>query len=98
MRGKALFYGVADTVFEAVTGKDLRSTVMALFTGDKKTAVASTPVAPAVYGAVPASKEPEDVGALMSALSNKGVDPEMARRATFAYSRTMAMAEAAALR
>jgi len=73
---------VADTMFEAVTGKDFGSTVLALFTGghDEETpkAVAAAPAAS------PAAPGP-DVAALTGALSAHGVEGDTAARALYAY-------------
>jgi hypothetical protein len=101
--GDALFGGlwglvssVADAAFEAVTGKDFGSTVLALFTSDHdKKAVASNPVAPAVFGQTASSA---DIDALTSALYSKGVDWDIARRATYAYRTSMNRTAADALR
>jgi hypothetical protein len=102
--GGALFGGlwglvssVADAAFEAVTGKDFGSTVLALFTGHhepKTVAANATGAAASVVAPEPAA----DVGALMAALATKGVDSDTARRATYAYSKTINMAAADALR
>jgi hypothetical protein len=76
---------VADTMFEAVTGKDFGSTVLALFTGDDETPNAVASAAPAAApAATPAAPGP-DVAALTGALSAHGVDGDTAARALYAY-------------
>ena len=87
---------VADTAFEAITGKNFGDTVLALFTGDKKTDVAaSTANAP---DAAALAAPPAGMGALMNSMAAKGIDPVMAQRAALAYNKSMDMAQAAALR
>src|ERR1700733_7954899 len=83
--------GVADAAFEAVTGKDFGSTVLALFTGyHHDTAVASN--APANVVVTPPVKLPAfpesqaldatpDMVALQTSLSRNGVDGDLAQRA-----------------
>lgn len=89
-----LVSSLADTAFEAVTGKNFGDTVLALFTGDKKTDIASnTTKAPDAT-----AQTAPGADALANALSAKGIDPDTARRATFAYNKSMSMAEAGALR
>jgi len=96
--GDALYGGlwgavgsVADTAFEAVTGKDFGSTVLAfaqdtlgLGHHDAPLAVAANlPARPAAVAA-PAT-DGADVLAFGNALAAKGVDNEMAARALYAY-------------
>jgi hypothetical protein len=77
---------VADLAFEAVTGKDLGDTVLALVSGKrdiKPTAVADNQAAPASQpGSTSATP---DIAALTSALQQKGVDSDTAQRALYAY-------------
>jgi hypothetical protein len=98
--GDALYGGlwgavgaVADTAFEAVTGKDFGSTVLA-FAEDTLgfrhhdapvRMAARTPAAP-----VPAAAS-DGVLAFGNALSDKGVDNEMATRALYAYRRSQGL-------
>ncbi len=80
---------VADSAFEAVTGKNVGDTVLALFTGshdEKKVALAS-----AAPQAVPASVTDSNISALTASLSAKGVDSELAQRAVMAYQRSMTL-------
>jgi len=96
--GDALYGGlwgavgaVADAAFEAVTGKDFGSTMLAL-AGDAlglEDADAKTQLAAATPPAKPvaATNDSADVVAFGSALASKGVDPELAGRALYAYRR-----------
>jgi hypothetical protein len=95
--------GVADAAFEAVTGKDFGSTVLAFFTGHHHdTAVASNSnsnnnsnstnfgtvtVTPAVQ--LPALADGPDVAALQSSLDRNGINGELAQRALAAYRKSM---------
>jgi hypothetical protein len=92
--------GVADAAFEAVTGKDFGSTVLALFTGHHRdTAVASnvptkvivTP--PVKLPALPESQAPvtADMTALQTSLSRNGVDGDLAQRAMAAYRKSITL-------
>jgi len=97
--GDALYGGlwgavgaVADTAFEAVTGKDFGSTVLAFAEDtlgfghhDASTQVAANTPAQA---ATPLQGDGADVQALGSALAAKGVGNEMASRALYAYRRS----------
>ncbi len=89
--------GVADAAFEAVTGKDFGSTVLALFTGHHRdTALAgNVVVTPAVkLPALPESQAPTgtpDITALQTSLDRKGVDGELAQRAMLAYRKSIAL-------
>ncbi len=87
--------GIADAAFEAVTGKDFGSTVLALFTGhhhDK--AVASNAAATASPSQLP-DVQPADMSvemtALQASLSAKGIDADLARRAMSAYRKSIAL-------
>ena len=92
---------VADAAFEAVTGKDFGSTVLALFTGHHHdTAVASNVltdvvVAPPVkLPALPADQttgDTADMVALQASLSRNGVDGDLAQRAMAAYRKSIAL-------
>jgi hypothetical protein len=87
---------VADTAFEAVTGKDFGATVLAFAEatfgfGSHDAPVqmaANAPSAPAV--SVPASAA-DGVSAFGSALAEKGVDHELATRALYAYRRSQGL-------
>jgi hypothetical protein len=93
--GDALYGGVwgaisaaADSAFEAVTGRDFGSTMLALFGGGKdeapKARLANATTPP------PATPPPAtDVAALSNALLARGVDDDLARRAMFAYKKSM---------
>jgi hypothetical protein len=82
---------IADTAFEALTGKDIGDTVLALFTGHHSTATAAA----ASTAALPAQlQQPQpDAGltALTVSLSQKGVDSDTAQRALMAYRKSMAL-------
>ena len=83
--------GAADAAFEAITGKDFGSTVLALFTGphhDK--AVASNAKTPAPQSPV-APDMTAEMTALQASLNAKGVDSELARRAMSAYRKSIAL-------
>ncbi len=87
---------VADTAFQALTGKNFGDTVLALFTGgdSKATAVAGAmqPTAPAnTRTATP------DVTALNTALSRSGANSELAQRAVYAYRRATSLVATPAL-
>jgi hypothetical protein len=77
---------IADTAFEALTGKDVGDTVLALFTGHRSTA--ATAALPAQ-----AQKSQLDAGltALTVSLSQKGIDSDTAQRALMAYRKSMAL-------
>ena len=87
--------GVADAAFEAVTGKDFGSTVLAFFTGSHQdTAVASNAavipdvtVTPPVQA--PSMADGPDIVALQSSLARNGVDSELAQRALSAYRKSI---------
>jgi len=81
--------GAADAVFEAVTGKDFGSTVLALFTGHHhdKAVASNKAVAPAQSSDV----RPADMMALQASLDAKGVDTDLARRAMSAYRKSIAL-------
>jgi hypothetical protein len=88
--GDALYGGlwgavssVADTAFEAVTGKNFGSTVLALLTGGDAEKIAPAPVAVAAAAIPPAASN--DVDALSRAMAAKGVDADTAARALDAY-------------
>jgi len=109
--GDALYGGlwgavssVADAAFEAVTGKDFGSTVLAFFSGhhhSDNTALASNvTVTPAVQfpgqsNSQQSDVQPPDMSADMTALqasmSRNGVDGDLARRAMFAYRKSIAL-------
>lgn len=81
---------VADLAFEAVTGKDIGDTVLALFDGKheaKSPAVADNGPNNAAVPTSPADSRPAtpDIAALTSALQQKGVDDATAQRALLAY-------------
>ena len=81
--------GVADAAFEAVTGKDFGSTILAFFTGHHDTALAGNVVVTPVK--LPAAPDTGDVTALESSLSRNGVNGELAQRALSAYRKSLAL-------
>jgi hypothetical protein len=91
--GDALYGGlwgavssVADAAFEAVTGKDFGSAVLALLTGDHDTKPAPVAVAMATPAPAPIQAAATgDVDALSRAMAAKGVDSDLANRALDAY-------------
>jgi hypothetical protein len=88
--------GAADAAFEAITGKDFGSTVLALFTGSHRgTAVAGKEtVTPAQLAALSQDSAPAitpDAMALQASLSRKGIDGDLARRAMAAYRKSMTL-------
>jgi hypothetical protein len=112
--GDALYGGlwgavasVADAAFQAVTGKDVGDTVLALFTGDHAsasigvaantppaTAAAASPAplsAPVPAPAPAAANNDPNIAALTASLASKGVDSETAQRAIFAYQKSMTL-------
>lgn len=84
---------VADTAFEAITGKDFGSTMLAMLTGGDDAKPAAPAAAIAVAAAVPQS---HDVTALSDAMAAKGVDGDTAARALDAYRKATAPLLAAA--
>jgi hypothetical protein len=82
--------GAADAAFEAITGKDFGSTILALFTGHHDKAVASNAAAPAPV-AQQTDIQPADMTALQASLNAKGVDVDLARRAMSAYRKSVAL-------
>jgi hypothetical protein len=87
---------IADTAFQAVTGKDFGDTVLALFTGghgSKPVAVAANAPVANASAAIPGATTPPNAGltALASALAQKGVDNDIAQRALTAYQKSMAL-------
>jgi len=102
--------GVADAAFEAVTGKDFGSTVLAFFTGHHHdTAVAAntpkvdigtvTVTPPLQLPSVqsPGAADGPDIVALQSSLSRNGVDGDLAQRALAAYRKSMMLPALTAL-
>jgi hypothetical protein len=87
---------VADTAFQALTGKNFGDAVLALFTGgdSKSTAVAGT-----ATSGVPAGSQSTtpDITALNAALSRSGANSELAQRAVYAYRRATSLVAAPAL-
>ena len=84
--------GAADAAFEAITGKDFGSTVLALFTGhhrDKAVASNTNPAAQAPD--VQPADMTADMMALQASLDAKGVDMDLARRAMSAYRKSIAL-------
>jgi hypothetical protein len=88
---------VADSMFEAVTGKDFGSTVLALFTGgnDEAPHAVAQAAPPATLAANTPPPSPDraspDAAAFSSALSGHGVDGEAAARALFAYRKAVGL-------
>lgn len=99
--GDALYGGlwgavgaVADTAFEAVTGKDFGSTVLAFAEDTLGFGHHDAPVRMAAKAAVaPAitAPAPDGVQAFGNALTEKGVDNELATRALYAYRRSQGL-------
>ena len=86
---------VADTAFQAITGKNFGDTVLALFTGgssEKPTAVAA-----ATNPQGDAQSATPDVMALNASLARSGADNELAQRALYAYRRATNLVAAPAL-
>lgn len=89
--GDTLFGGVwglvsslADTAFEAVTGKDFGSTVLSFLTGHHDAAPAQAAEAKPAQVAAATPSQP-DVTALTASLNQKGLDFETTQRALAAY-------------
>ncbi len=104
--GDALYGGlwgavasVADTMFEAVTGKDFGSTVLALFTGRHQDAqlAQKVVVTPKLAPPQPALPQSADMVALQSSLDHNGVDADLARRAMAAYRKSILLPTLVAL-
>lgn len=83
---------LANSAFQAVTGKDIGDTVLALFTGNH----GSTPVAVASNTPTPAAPSSPDASfiALQTSLAQKGVDNDIAQRALAAYRKSMQLPDA----
>jgi len=81
---------LADSVFKAVTGKDVGDTVLALLTDGGPVQTASKPAAVTPAGSI--SIKMPDLAALVDALSHKGIDADTAKRAAFAYGKTVGLA------
>jgi hypothetical protein len=79
---------VADTAFQAVTGRNFGDTVLALFTGSDDTPAAVAGTAPSQAAAQPPAA---DVAALNASLSRAGADGELAQRALYAYRRATSL-------
>jgi hypothetical protein len=79
---------IANAAFEAVTGKDVGDTVLALFTGKQGEA----PVTAVTAAAAPPGVPPDaGVKALTASLDQKGVENDIAQRALLAYRKSMAL-------
>ena len=106
--GDALYGGlwgavasVADAAFQAVTGKDVGDTVLALLTGNhdighhrRLPRIRRPPRQPPhALAATSAAATDPNVAALTASLAGKGVDSDTAQRAIFAYQKSMAPAE-----
>lgn len=100
--GDALYGGlwgavsaVASVAFEAITGKSVEDTVLGWFDGkdDAPRAVAAnTPAAQTVAMTMPGEA---DTAALNSALMSRGVNPDLANRALYAYRRSVSLTDIA---
>jgi hypothetical protein len=83
---------IADAAFEAITGKDVGDTVLALFTGKHDS---DKPVAVAANTQTPAAATPDipatdfSYQALSDAMAAKGIDNTLSQRALAAYRRSM---------
>ena len=102
--------GVADAAFEAVTGKDFGSTVLAFFTGHHRdTAVAANtagstnaaaaiaPVTVTPARQLPTTADSPDIVALQASMSRNGIDSDLAQRALAAYRKSMMLPAMTAL-
>ena len=96
--GDALYGGlwgavasIADSAFEAVTGKNVGDTVLAFFTGHQEQqaqVAANVPPATTAPAALPADA---NITALKVALTQKGVDTDLTQRALLAYQKSMTL-------
>jgi hypothetical protein len=88
---------LADTIFQKITGKDFGDTVLSLFTGSHD--AAATSVAQSSSSAT-AGVSPQtdiaspDMSALMTSMSQNGIDPSLAKRAAAAYRRAVDLSAA----
>ena len=100
--GDALYGGlwgaiasVADSAFQAVTGKSVGDTVLALLTGSSShsasTAVAANGAVATPAANAPAAATDPNVAALTASLASKGVDSDIAQRAILAYQKSMTL-------
>ncbi len=89
--------GAADAAFEAVTGKDFGSTVLALFSGHHSNTALAANVTVTPSAKMPAPTDVQapdmtsDMTALQASLSRNGVDGDLARRALAAYRKSIAL-------
>jgi hypothetical protein len=82
---------LADTAFEAITGKDFGATVLALITGSEdEKPVALAQNIPAAKAALPSGGEEV---AFSNALSARGIDSDLSARALYAYRRSQGLTE-----
>jgi hypothetical protein len=86
-----LFASLGDAVFKDITGKDVGDTVLAFLTGDDAASVQTASSEKPAQVTPAESVSTPDMSALVSALSDKGVDASTAARAAFAYGRTIGL-------
>jgi hypothetical protein len=97
--------GAADAAFEAITGKDFGSTVLALFTGHHHSTavnidIGTVTVTPAKQlASMPSvgTADSPDIVALEASMSRNGIDNDLAQRALAAYRKSMLLPAMTAL-
>jgi hypothetical protein len=88
---------LADTAFQAITGKNVGDTMLAFLSGGSdSTSTADASVPASVTSATAISLPTPDLPALITSLSANGVDPATASRAAYAYSRATGLSTAEA--
>jgi len=98
--GDALYGGLwgfvsslADTAFQAVTGKNFGDTMLALVSGDHAKPAAAQASMQLADNAIATP----DIASLSGSLARSGVDSDTAQRAIFAYRRSIGMTSALSL-
>lgn len=88
-----LLSSLADTGFQAATGRSFGDTVLSWFTGHHETTAVGTEVAKTeTPPATPAPEQPPKQAseqALAQSLTQSGIDPDLQQRALFAYRKTV---------
>ncbi len=85
-----LLSSLADTGFQAATGRSFGETVLSWFTGGHETTAVGTEVAKADTPAATSTPAPAPAEqALTQSLAQNGMDPELQQRALFAYRKTV---------
>jgi hypothetical protein len=84
-----LLSSLADTGFQAATGRSFGDTVLSWFTGHHETTAVGTEVAKAEAPVTAAAPSQDNAAALTDSMTHNGVDPQLQQRALFAYRKTV---------